>query len=186
MSNYRCAVCGATRDLLRHPMNDPEKIFCVSCVKEETLLESRNSIVAIFDIDGTLADLSHRIHHIRGEQKDWEKFFESIEQDKPIYPIIGILNALCGNIGVILATGRPERLRGKTVEWMHRNSIFFDKLYMRKDGDLRSDVIVKREILDQILSDGFSPLMVFEDRTNVVKMWRDAGLQCLQVTNGDY
>jgi len=32
-------------------------------------------MIYIFDIDGTLADVSHRLHYITGETKDWDAFF---------------------------------------------------------------------------------------------------------------
>lgn len=31
----------------------------------------------VFDLDGTLADCEHRIHHITKEPKDWRAFFEA-------------------------------------------------------------------------------------------------------------
>lgn len=32
----------------------------------------------IVDIDGTVADLSHRIHFIEGEKKDWDSFYNNV------------------------------------------------------------------------------------------------------------
>ena len=45
---------------------------------------------------------------------------------------------------------------------------------LRKNGDRRSDVIVKREMLAGI--DKAKVLFVVEDRNRVVKMWREEGL----------
>ena len=57
---------------------------------------------------------------------------------------------------------------------------------MRKEGDHRPDHIIKLELLAQIRSDGFEPIMAFDDRNSVVKMWRDAGIPCAQVAEGDF
>ena len=60
------------------------------------------------------------------------------------------------------------------------------KLYMRKEGDFRPDAKVKEELLNQIRSDGYEPILAFEDRQRVVDMWRRNGIQCCQVAPGDY
>jgi hypothetical protein len=57
---------------------------------------------------------------------------------------------------------------------------------MRRVGDRRPDYIVKAELLDQILRDGFSPSMAFDDRDQVVAMWRERGVPCAQVAPGNF
>ncbi len=58
---------------------------------------------------------------------------------------------------------------------------------MRKAGDYRDDVVVKREWLSEIEPPEFSRLTaVFDDRDRVVQMWRDAGVPCFQVADGDF
>ena len=66
------------------------------------------------------------------------------------------------------------------------NGLVFEKIYMRSDTDYRSDVIVKREMLDKMRANGYDPKMVFDDRDAVVQMWRDAGLKAVQVAPGDF
>jgi hypothetical protein len=36
------------------------------------------------------------------------------------------------------------------------------------------------------LADGYEPIMVFDDRNQVVKMWRERGIVCAQVAEGDF
>lgn len=48
----------------------------------------------IFDLDGTLADNSHREHFIAGETKDWDAFFEACDGDAPMWPSLDVLHAL--------------------------------------------------------------------------------------------
>ena len=51
----------------------------------------------IFDIDGTLADCSHRLHYISGEHKDWDAFYKECVNDKPIMGVIEVLWSLQEN-----------------------------------------------------------------------------------------
>ena len=57
---------------------------------------------------------------------------------------------------------------------------------MRAEGDYRADDVVKGELLDRILADGYHPELVFDDRTRVVNMWRARGIMCAQVAEGDF
>lgn len=140
----------------------------------------------LFDIDGTLADLTHRLHHIQKEPKDWNGFFEGCADDAPIYHIIRLAEALSFTDDIVFVSGRSDRVRQPTELWLERYGIGGAPLYMRKDGDHRPDNLVKAELLDQIRADGFEPIMAFDDRDQVVKMWREKGVPCAQVAEGDF
>jgi len=95
------------------------------------------------------------------------------------------------DVTVVIASGRGEEDRVKTEAWIaeHLTSKFGvapAKIYMRPAKDNRKDSIIKREILDQIRKDFGEPFMVFDDRNQVVDMWRDNGIRCLQVAPGDF
>ena len=70
--------------------------------------------------------------------------------------------------------------------WLDKHGLEPTAMFMRMTGDRRDDSIVKKEMLDLIRRSGFEPKMVFEDRDRVVKMWRENGVRCLQVANGDF
>ena len=57
---------------------------------------------------------------------------------------------------------------------------------MRKDGDYRPDTVVKKEIYEREIKDKYEVLFAIDDRTQVVKTWRELGLTCLQCANGDF
>ena len=57
---------------------------------------------------------------------------------------------------------------------------------MRKEGDHRRDSIVKKEIYDTLIKDEFDVEFVLDDRQQVVDMWREIGLKCLQVAEGNF
>ena len=62
----------------------------------------------------------------------------------------------------------------------------YDKLIMRKEGDYRKDAFVKFELGTEILKEWDVP-MVFDDRNQVVDMWRNGlQLQCFQVADGNF
>lgn len=140
----------------------------------------------IFDIDGTLADNSHRTHHLLKQPKDWDAYHAEVERDTPHSHVLMVARAL-SNFGyrLVFCSGRHDGQRLITREWLDSCGLY-GYLYMRKEGDHRPDYIVKRELLDQIRSDGFEPVMVFDDRNSVVKMWREAGIPCAQVAEGDF
>ena len=148
----------------------------------------------IFDIDGTLADISQRLHFIQGEKKDWEGFYGAMDKDQPIYEMALLLRVLLfttltdTEYEVVFVTGRPEKYREKTMKWLsniaHIENLN-DRLFMRKDGDYRQDYVIKREIVEELRKQG-SIRMAFEDRDQVVKMYRDLGIRCLQVAYGDF
>ncbi len=136
----------------------------------------------LVDIDGTIADIRHRLHHIR-DGADWDAFFAAAVDDTPIGPMVKLLDLLCRGAAdyvVILCSGCPERLRAITEAWCNCHSAWFDFLYLRPDGDTRPDHVVKREMLARIRADGYSPFLVIDDRASVVDMWRSEGLVCLQ------
>jgi len=140
------------------------------------------------DIDGTLADLRHRLHFVSHGARNWDGFFAAAHLDTPIDGVRRLIQivdrhgyeALEGP-AVILASGRPERLRKVTETWLVENGIGFDGLYMRPDGDTRPDHVVKAEILVQIRADGHEPFLAIDDRPSIIEVWRAAGICTLQV-----
>lgn len=142
----------------------------------------------IVDIDGTIADNEHRCHHLRDGKKDWVAYKEGILKDGTHEDIIFICEALVASgARIVLCTGREECERMNTMKWLVGNGLhFWDKLYMRKNKDYRSDDVVKAELLEQIIADGYKPKIALEDRQRVVDMWRAKGIRCLQVQPGDF
>lgn len=152
----------------------------------------------ICDLDGTFANCEHRLHHIQKQDSnglkhkpDWDAFFAEIRYDTPNMAVAHVLEKFYAYEGhrfhIIFCSGRPERCRADTVEWLKNEHIHPDEytLFMRKDGDYRADSIVKQEILDQYI-DKERVLFVLDDRQQVVDMWRSNGLTCFQVAPGNF
>jgi len=141
--------------------------------------------LVIFDIDGTLADISERIHHIKRKPKNWNAFNEGIAKDKAIRSMVRLCNILYDSgLRIILCSGRNERNRTETIEWLDRQGVHYHELLLRKDEDYRPDSVVKRELVQTL--DKSKILFVVEDRSRVVEMWRAEGLVCLQCAPGDF
>ena len=141
----------------------------------------------IFDIDGTIADGGHRLHHIQKQPKDWDAYFDACHDDKPIHHVIGVAWALnSAGHRIVLVSGRSAVIREKTKEWLRWHLPFYDALYMRPEGDHKDDDKLKIELLEQMRLDGWDPVMAFDDRSRVVKAWREAGIPCAQVAEGDF
>jgi phosphoglycolate phosphatase-like HAD superfamily hydrolase len=141
--------------------------------------------LVIFDIDGTLADVSERVHHINKKPKNWDAFTAGMAQDKAIHSMVRLCNILhAAGLRIILCSGRHEKNRLETMEWLARQGVQYHELLLRKDEDYRADATVKREILKGLEKDKI--LFVVEDRSRVVKMWRSEGLTCLQCAPGEY
>jgi hypothetical protein len=143
----------------------------------------------ICDLDGTLSDISHREHHVRGKRKNWKRFFEGIPQDEISDVVADIVRHYYATHKIVFVSGRPSHTRKDTVEWLGRciPEITEYELHMRPDGDFRADNLIKGEIYENELKPRLGePFFILDDRDQVVKMWRSKGLICLQVAEGDF
>lgn len=142
----------------------------------------------IFDLDGTLADITYRLKYIEGDEKDWDAFFDAVGDDKPIEEIVTVCRALYGmqGVSVVIVTGRSEVCRSTTINWLVKNSIGCDHLYMRREGDHRPSHVFKAEILERLKAEGREIILVFEDRRWDAEMWRARGIRVAQVAVGDF
>ncbi|ARV71435.1 hypothetical protein [Vibrio campbellii] len=145
----------------------------------------------IVDLDGTLALNKHRSHFIdksSGRKPDWVAYFEACDKDLPNHPVIEAVNALKaqGN-RVHIFSARGDIVRDKTVNWLSLHGVQYDDLTMREMDTYTADEILKRFwLLDLYPNYKNDILCVFDDRDKVVKMWRELGLICFQVAEGNF
>ncbi len=140
--------------------------------------------IIIVDLDGTVADHTHRVSKL---SIGFDEYNSLLHLDTPIDGVISILDAMFNTHIILFITGRPVQYKTETIEWLFKHRVAFHELYMRPDGDMRSDTVLKAAALHSFLNfNGFSikdVAFVLEDRDCVVKMWRGMGLTCLQVNN---
>lgn len=147
------------------------------------------SKVIVFDIDGTLANCTHRQHHVQQKPKRWDLFNAGMASDTPHADIVWLFKTLQAqeDTVMLIASGRGEEHRSITEAWLTEHEIFFRKFFMRPAKDSRRDSIIKTEILNQIRAEFGEPFMVFDDRNQVVdEAWRANGVRCLQVAPGSF
>lgn len=142
----------------------------------------------LFDIDGTLANIEHRRGYLDKDKPDWKSFNAEMGGDTPNAPIVSLYKSLwtARSYEMILVTGRNERSRELTEQWLAWNEIPFGRILMRPDSDFRADHIIKEEILQSLLGAGKVIEFVVDDRQQVVDMWRRNGITCLQCDVGDF
>ena len=144
----------------------------------------------IFDLDGTLANIDHRLHHIQDGNSNWSKFYGECWLDLPNKPIIATMDLLrYGGAEVWIFTGRSAKVRYMTVNWLVKHTSFVPAeldtaLVMRVPGDYTQDHQLKKSWYDNMLTIDRKRLVgVYEDRLRVVEMWRELGVTCFSVAS---
>lgn len=142
----------------------------------------------IFDIDGTLTDVTHRRHFITDGKKNWTQFNARMGDDVINSAVVELYHTLWESrkYDMIIVTGRSEEFRKVTEQWLTWNHIPFNRLMMRKARDNRRDSIVKQDILNELKSEGKKIAFAVDDRQQVVDMWRRNGITCLQCDEGQF
>jgi len=147
--------------------------------------------IVIFDLDGTLANIQDRVKHctIKEGKLDWEKFYnpDFIEYDKPNPDIIELNRSLHkSGYEIHILSGRSDRTRGVTEKWLYDNGVEWHHLMMRDEENLYlKDSELKRNWLQKFYKKEYI-LFIVDDRKQVVDMWREEGLTCLQVAEGNF
>ena len=104
-------------------------------------------MIAVFDIDGVLADPTHRQHHVAARPKDWDAFFAAVGGDDVLEAGRARLRELAVDHEVVLLSGRPESTRAETEAWLARHGIAVSRLVLRRDADFRPAAQVKAELI---------------------------------------
>lgn len=150
------------------------------------------SKIVVFDIDGVLARLGDRLKYISSFEKDYEKFYQACDEDKPIKKMFDFLDgiAYCSSISsIIFCTGRAkyDGVEQKTRDWLEKHigyPVGENNLIMREANDPRPDFKVKPEMLMRHLSKleytVHDIAFIIEDRDRMVARWRELGFLCLQ------
>ncbi|MFE8005883.1 hypothetical protein [Streptomyces sp. NPDC057418] len=106
--------------------------------------------LAVFDLDGTLADSRHRQHFLEGARRDWAGFFSAAVDDPPLEEGVSLVLASAEECEVVYLTGRPERCRRDTSAWLERQGLPRGRVHMRRNDDRRPARHTKLEILERL------------------------------------
>lgn len=154
----------------------------------DTLIQDENLPPAVIcDLDGTLC--------LIGERNRYDA--SRCEEDTVNQPVLDVLSKFAGNgdddekYEVIFMSGRSEEYRPETIRWLNKNYPYFSfkttQLFMRAEGDMRKDSIVKKELFEKHVKGKYFVQFVMDDRSSVCRMWRHTlGLTVFQVAEGNF
>ena len=149
--------------------------------------------IVIFDLDGTLADITARRKLATKDngKLDWDVFLhrDNIKLDVPNQKVVDMARMIndTDRYQIFILSGRTKATYRTTRNWLIQNDIPFDDLIMRPTDThhhYMADNDLKQMWLDSIGKDNVA--MVFDDRQQVVDMWRQNGLTCFQVADGNF
>ena len=155
------------------------------------LLNMRDAV--IFDMDGTLCDVSSVRHFIEresiegasieGDKRDFDAFHAgAIDCPPHAHVVDAVAEAREAGKAVVVVTARPSKWRDYTIMWLDKHQIAYDRLYMRFEADFRHDYLIKADILKSIRKDGFEPTHAWDDSPKVIELWRENGIEVTEVS----
>lgn len=106
--------------------------------------------IAVFDLDNTLADTSHRQRFLERRPRDWDAFFAAAPEDPPLPEGIALVLASAEECEIVYLTGRPERCRRDTLAWLAAQGLPEGRVHMRRNDDRRPARRTKLEILERL------------------------------------
>ncbi len=129
-------------------------------------------MLAVFDIDGVVADVRHRLHHLEG-RKSWAAFFDAAGQDGLLHEGARVVADLSREHEIVWLTGRPEWLRRTTLDWLRRHGLPGAELHLRPRADFRPAPLFKLEVLGRLSERGIAAFV--DDDEQVVDAAMRAG-----------
>lgn len=147
----------------------------------------------IVELDGVLASMEGRRHLLPEKPAlGWvnseagEEFYALGLEAKPNGPLIELITSAFliqpdGNI--IVSTGRPSIYKAKTLEWLYDAGLRISTLIMRPGVQETTEARVKRNNLNRILQDGYTPELIFErELSDAAAYYRNLGYAVVTVT----
>lgn len=140
--------------------------------------------LAVFDLDGTLADVRHRLPLLARRPRDWDGFFAAAPDDPPLATGVALARESARDCDVVYVTGRPERCRADTVAWLARHGLPEGELSMRRDGDSGPARLTKVQLLRR-LALGRVVAVVVDDDEQVCRAYEREGWRVLRTGGQD-
>ncbi len=131
----------------------------------------------IYDMDGTLVDVSGIRHHVTGGNTNYHEFhMGSVDAPAHEHVIDMLRDHQEAGHAIVIVTARNERYMNICVWWLLFAGVTYDQMYMRKHDDQRPDWQVKKDILAIMRKDGFNPVHAVDDNPSVVELWESEGI----------
>ena len=133
-------------------------------------------MLAVFDIDGVVADVRHRLHHLE-RPKSWPAFFAAADEDALLPEGARLVADLARAHEIVWLTGRPAWLRDTTADWLARHGLPGRELHLRPGRDYRPARLYKLEVLQRLAPRGLAAFV--DDDPEVVTAAAAAGFPAL-------
>lgn len=131
--------------------------------------------LVVVDIDGVVADVTHRLHLLDRRPRRWEEFFNAAAADPDLPEGVALVTELPAGHALCWLTGRPERNRRITEQWLAHHGMPDRPLLMRADQDHRPARQAKRDHLRRLRRTHRIALVVDDDPA-VIAMLTEDGL----------
>ena len=137
----------------------------------------------LVDLDGTLA-----LHTSGRSAYEWHRVKEDTCNEVVKAMMEGIMN-MHGRPMPIFMSGRDSVCREDTIDWLESNTNFIrgwidENLYMRKESDMRSDTIVKEELIkNNQLDKKYNIICALDDRKKVIRHYNLLGIYVIDCGN---
>jgi len=152
--------------------------------EEDYILANIHTVSDVLDTTEPVDGRSALSAFNKGVKAEWWKAWQNpdnISRDVPNEIVVSVLRDWRERgKHVVIVSARNDKNRGITEQWLAKYGIHYDALYMRRDGDYRPDNVFKQELLDNIRMNTIIE-RVYDDRNQVVDMWRANGIDCIQV-----
>ncbi len=136
----------------------------------------------IYDLDGCLCDTSSIQHLLEGKDRDFHAFHAAAADCPPIARVAqAARDDKAAGLAVVVVSSREFIWRDHAIDWLTRNDIGYDGMYLRIVGDYRKDTIVKGEIWQHLIDDGFQPVAAWDDKQSVLDVWAECGVSDLHL-----
>jgi predicted kinase len=131
---------------------------------------------AIFDLDGTMCEISHRNPYDAS----------NCEKDGANDHVVNLCKMFYEQgIKIMFFSGREDKYKEQTEIWLKEHFGNEYELHMRKSSDMRKDSIIKQELYEAYAKDRYYLVAVVDDRLQVCQLWHKLGLPLFRVGNPD-
>ena len=131
--------------------------------------------IAGIDIDGVLADPTHRLHHLDQRPKNWSAFFADAHLDAPLAAGLTAVNELMNaGIQIRYVSGRPRYMADQTRSWLARHDLPDGPMHLRPARDYRPAPELKLSVYQELAQE-FEIHQILDDDVRVFDRLRDEG-----------
>lgn len=139
----------------------------------------------IVDIDGTLSDAAWR-EGLRDGEGGWDAFHAAAGEDKAFAAMREFVDAFSASGHIVVAiTGRNEKFRALTNDWLEENGFIVDTLLMRGNDDFRPagdmKVAMAIEHFGSVANMRAEVILAVDDTAAVLDAFRAHGITTLLV-----